>query len=184
MMLGIAVVAEPLILTLFGVGWAAAIPLLRILALSGVLWPLHVLNLSVLKAMGHSGKFFRVEVIKKAVGVSLLIVGAWYGIQGMAWAVVVSSVSSYILNAYYNGKLLEYGVWKQCCDLAPCFILAALMAVLVIACSHVVHFSPLPNLVILSATGAFSYLVISKIFRIQELDEILRFIRSTIKRSS
>ena len=59
MMSGIAVVAEPLIRVLFGREWPGAVPLLKILALGGILWPLHVLNLIDLTAMGHSKLFLK-----------------------------------------------------------------------------------------------------------------------------
>jgi len=49
-MLGLAVVAEPLVAMLFGAKWLSSVPFLQVLCLGGVLWPLHVINLNALMA--------------------------------------------------------------------------------------------------------------------------------------
>ena len=181
MMLGIATVAEPLILTLFGPVWAPAIPLLQILALDGVLYPLHVINLSVLKAMGHSSKFLKVEIVKKIVGITLVILGARYGIHGMAWAVVISSCFCYIFNAYYTGKLLGYGSFQQSRDFLPALSCGILMAVLVIACGHTLTGPPPLRLVVLSLTGVVTFILTAKLCKIAELSDAISFIQKYVK---
>jgi teichuronic acid exporter len=177
MMLGIAAVAEPLILTLFGPVWAPAIPLLQILALGGVLFPLHVLNLNVLIAMGHSAKFLKLEVVKKVVGISLIILGARYGIQGMAWAVVISSCFAFVFNAYYTGKLLGYGSLLQSRDCLPALSCGIIMTVLVFACDHAISGPPQLRLVILSSSGSITFMLMAKVFKIPELADAIGFIQ-------
>ncbi len=179
MMLGVAVVAEPLILTLFGRAWAGAIPLLQILAIGSILWPLHVLNLSVLMALGHSSEFLRVELVKKGVGIALVVLGACYGMQGMAWAVVISSVFSFIFNAYYNGIHLNHGAWRQVIDFSPALLCGILMAASVLAFAAVIHFQPLLQLLTLSTLGAIFYLILAKALRVPELNTAIGFAKTT-----
>lgn len=183
MMLGLACVAEPLILTLFGPVWASAIPLLQILALAGLLWPVHVLNLSLLQAMGHSGKFLQVEIVKKVVGISLVVVGSRYGTHGMAWAMVVSSVFSFVFNAYYSGKLLGYGPWKQAVDFAPALFCGILMASIVIACGNMIESSAFVKLALQCFIGVVAFLLFAKLCRIRQLDEGIHFIRDALLRA-
>lgn len=181
-MLGIATVAEPLILSLFGPSWVASAPLLKILALAGVLMPLQVLNLSVMKAMGHSALFLRVEVVKKSVGLLCIVIGASFGLVGLAWAVVVASSFSFLFNAYFNGKLLHYGSWKQILDFMPSLICGIVMAGFVMVLDHYIHlFAPL-QLAILSTSGLVIYLSMAKLCRIGELDEAFSLIGSYISR--
>src|SRR5690348_13949811 len=66
-MVGIAVVAKPLIDMLYGARWLPAAPLLSVLAVSAALWPLHVLNLAAIGAQGRSDLIFRLEMIKGAM---------------------------------------------------------------------------------------------------------------------
>lgn len=180
MMLGLAVVADPLILTLFGSSWAPAIPLLQILALGGVLFPLHVINLNVLRAMGHSSRLLKVEIIKKIVGTTLIILGARYGIQGMAWAVVMSSLFSYIFNAYYTGRLLGYGALQQSHDSIPALTSGIIMTVIVIACDHAMRAPPLLRLVILSLTGALTFMLTARLLRIPELSQAISLVKKHV----
>jgi teichuronic acid exporter len=182
LMLGIAVVAEPLILTLFGELWAPAIPLLQVLALGAVLFPLHVLNLNILTAMGHSARFFKIEIIKKAVGITLIILGAFYGVQGMAWAVVASSFFSFVINAYYNGILLGYGAFKQTRDCLPALLCGIGMAAWVIACDSYIS-APQPlRLGALTLTGVLAYCGLAKIFRLAEYASAVGLIEAHLRR--
>ena len=57
MMVGLALLARPVVIVLFGAKWLPCVPYLRILALAGALWPLHVANLDVLWAAGRSRPF-------------------------------------------------------------------------------------------------------------------------------
>ena len=72
-MLGIAIVARPLVDLLYGTRWTQAAPLLSVLALGASLWPLHVLNLAAISAQGRSDLFFKLGVVKKVVAIALIL---------------------------------------------------------------------------------------------------------------
>lgn len=127
-MLGLAAVADPFIATLYGPQWRPAVPLLQVLCISGVLMPLHVLNLQVLMALGRSDLFFRLEVIKKIFGVAVLIAASHFGPVGIAWGIVVAGVISLVINTSQTRHLIGYGVWRQLRDVAPVIGLALVMA--------------------------------------------------------
>ena len=184
MMIGLALVAETLILTLYGEAWRASAPLLSILALSGILFPLHLLNLSVLTSMGHSAKFFRVEIIKKATGVTFLLIGARWGIIGMAWAVLASSCFSFFYNAYYNGKFLNHGAFAQIRDFAPTLFCALPMTALVYYCSTQFQLNPPLQLLALSAIGATTFLLVAYLTRLTALNDSIAFAKSALKRKA
>ncbi len=80
-MIGLVVTARYVVLVLFGNQWLPSVPYLKILSVGGILWPLHVINLSVLKAQGHSNLFFRLEIIKKFVGIILVGGACFLGLQ-------------------------------------------------------------------------------------------------------
>jgi O-antigen/teichoic acid export membrane protein len=64
-LVGIIILAEPLVLTLFGEQWLPCVPILQVLGLGGLLWPMHVMNLNILIAQGRSDLNFRIEIFKK-----------------------------------------------------------------------------------------------------------------------
>lgn len=57
-MIGMIVTAEPLVELLFGSKWLPCAPILQVLCLAGLFWPLHTANLNVLMALGRSDLFF------------------------------------------------------------------------------------------------------------------------------
>jgi O-antigen/teichoic acid export membrane protein len=65
MMVGLAIVAKPLVLVLLTEKWAPCIPYLQLLCVVGMLYPVHVINLSALTAQGPSDLFFRIEILKE-----------------------------------------------------------------------------------------------------------------------
>lgn len=119
LMLGLLAISRPLIMTIYGPKWEACIPYLQVLCLGGVLWPLHVVNLSALKALGRSDLFFQLELLKKAIGFTAIIVASSIGIIAMAWSQVFLGVVGFFINAYYSGKFLNYSAWQQTKDILP-----------------------------------------------------------------
>lgn len=127
MMIGLCVVARPLVLILLTEKWIKCVPYLQLLCLDGLMYPLHAINLNVLQAMGRSDLFLRVEVIKKVL-ITMNIVVTWrWGILAMIGGNVIVSFISYYLNSYYNGRLIDYSISEQSRDLAPYLSAAILM---------------------------------------------------------
>jgi len=127
-MVGIAVVAEPLVSTLYGPRWVPAAPVLSILAISTSLWPMHVLNLAAISAQGRSDLFFKLTVIKTVVGMGLVVVCSPGGPLAIAFGVLVASVFSVVVNVYYSKKMLDFGLLAQFADQRGTIVLSALAA--------------------------------------------------------
>lgn len=76
-MLGLAAVAKPLILILIGEKWLPAVYFLQIICFSGMLYPLHAINLNILQVKGRSDLFLKLEIIKKIIAVGPIVVGIY-----------------------------------------------------------------------------------------------------------
>ncbi|HET9034259.1 MAG TPA: lipopolysaccharide biosynthesis protein [Dokdonella sp.] len=170
---GIAVIAKPLIIALYGARWAPAAPLLTILSLSAIFWPLHVLNLAAIGARGRSDLVFRLEVIKRIISIGLIIAGSPWGAIGIAWAVLISSLFAAVINTWYSKKLLGYGAVAQLRDQ-----LATLMLTVCAAASGwaVLHLMATGKTAMLLAivVAAIAYLGGAVISRSQALRELLQ----------
>lgn len=126
-MVGLLATAENTVSVLFGDNWLPAVPVLRVLCLAGVFWPLHVINLNVLTAQGHSHLFFRLEIVKKIVGTALLLAGIPFGVMGIAWSQAAFGLLGFLINAFYTGRLLNYGALSQLRDILPTVAVSAAM---------------------------------------------------------
>lgn len=156
-MLGMAAVAERLVPFLFGPAWAPSIPVLRVLCLAGALYPLHQVNLTLLKAMGRSGLFLRLELLKKAALVALLLVAVPMGLLAVAWSTVAAGAVAVMINGYYARQLVGYGLPAQLRDFAPFLAISTAMAVVVWWLGDAVAFVPNATLALQVATGIVVY---------------------------
>lgn len=139
LMLGLSCLAEPVIRFLYGEKWLAAAPFLAVLCLGQTLWPMHVVNLAVLKAMGRSDLFFRLEVIKRVLLVVVLLSTFRFGILAMCWGQVCSGVAAFGINAFYTGRLVGYSWKRQLADIAS---IAGCGGLMVLALLGVLRWAP------------------------------------------
>jgi len=172
-MVGVIILAEPLVLTLFGDQWLPCVPILQVLGLGGILWPLHILNLNILKAQGQFGLKFRIEVIKKVFAISLTVAASYYGVMAIAWAQVVLSVLGYFVNTHYTKVLLGYSGLKQLRDLAMNFVAVIPMAGAVYLITNIMQTVPLVELVVASTMGCGIYLLTCRLLCAELLNESL-----------
>lgn len=121
MMLMLSAVADPLIRVLLTDKWEGCIILLQIICFQMMWYPIHAINLNLLTVKGRSDLFFRLEIIKKIVGVGIMCVTIPHGIIWMVSGGIVSSMFSLVINTYYTGKLINVGYLKQMGDLLPIF---------------------------------------------------------------
>ena len=173
-MIGMAAVAEPLVITLFGAEWAPAVPILKVLCLAGIFWPLHVINLNVLMAMGHSRLMFRLEVVKKLVGIPLLIAGVKFGVMGVAWSTVIFGLLAFLINAHYTRLHLKYGAIQQMHDALPALGMALAMYLVVSLLAHMWEASQPVMLAGLIAAGGGTYVILAGLLRPRVVSEVLK----------
>lgn len=177
------VLAEPIIQTLFGEKWLPSAPILQVLGISALLWPMHILNTNVLMAQGRSDLFFRIMLIKKTVSISLTVLGSFYGILAIAWAQVAASVFSLVVNAYYSRVFLNYGVFRQVRDLLPCLSLGAFAGAAVWLALRHSDFVYYLDLALGISLGGLIYTAIAYAARINTLSEIIGLVRRRSERS-
>ncbi len=129
MMMGLAFVARPLIIVLLTEKWLPSVFFVRIFCITYMFHPIHTANLNAIKAMGRSDLFLKLEILKKAVGLVLILVTMWISVEAMAYSLLLSSVLSQIINTAPNKKLLGYGYLDQLKDILPGILLAVFMGV-------------------------------------------------------
>lgn len=179
LMIGLAVVAEPMIMVLFTEKWALAIPYLQLLCMVGLLYPLQVINLNVLKATGRSDLFFRLEVIKKLITVVNIVICFRWGILGLIYGQMVGAFISYLLNSYYSGDLIGYSSREQIKDSLPYLLNATLMGGLVLLIPRFVVLDYLPLLVLQVISGVLIYAALCRWFKLRAYMEAVSILEET-----
>jgi len=166
LMLGMVAIAKPMILTLIGEKWLPAVIYLQMLCFVGMFYPLHALNLNMLKVQGRSDLFLRLEIIKKVLSIPTIILGIIFGIKIMILGMLVNSILAYFLNSYWSGKFIGYSSFEQIKDILPSFLLASVIAIGVYLVGHIFDLSSAMILIIQIFTGILLTIILSEIIRL------------------
>lgn len=125
---GLAAVAGELVPWMLGERWLGAVPLLKILCIAGVLSSIFPLHSQMTMALGESGIFLKVELLKKIAIVLVLALIYRFGLRAFAWGAVATSVADYMLSAWPVRRLLGYSWRMQARDIVPPALLCAIPA--------------------------------------------------------
>ena len=170
-MLMLSALARPLVITMITAKWEACIILLQIICFSMMWYPIHAINLNLLQVKGRSDLFLRLEIIKKVLGLSILVITLPLGLVYFCLGNIVSSMIALIINTYYTGKLIQIGYLEQMRDLLPIFGLSLFMW-LFVHCA--IYFIPnmLLQIFVGGCLGFIIYIGGALLFRFDELKDV------------
>lgn len=181
LMVGLAICAEPLIHFLLTEKWLPCVPFLRIFCFTYAFRPVQTANLNAIKAMGESGIFLILEIIKKSVGVVLLLSTMWISVEALAYSLLASNIISQIINSWPNKKLLGYSYLQQVKDMLPQILLSCFMGAVVYFVTFL-HLHDLVTIGLQVIIGAVIYIAGSAIFKIDSFDYILSTVKSYLRK--
>lgn len=120
-MLIFAGLAKPLIVLMLTEKWLGCSIYLEILCFTQMWYPIHAINLNLLQVKGRSDLFFRLEVVKKIIGLIAMAISLPLGVLYFVVSGIVTSLLSLFINTYYTGKLYGLTFLKQMTDIMPTF---------------------------------------------------------------
>lgn len=132
LMAGMCILAKPLVLILLTNKWLPIVSFLQIFCLTYIFIPLNSANIQAIKAIGRSDVFLKLEIIKKILGLIILIISLFFGIYGIAIGQLVSNVLYTLINFYPISKIFDYKFSDQIKDVLPNLILTFFMSIVVI----------------------------------------------------
>ena len=181
MMAGLAACATPLVRLLLKEQWLPCVPYMQIFCAIYAFYPLHTANLNAIKAMGRSDIFLKLEVVKKILETSVLLITLRYGVLAMALGQLFCDILAQLINAWPNKKLLNYPYWTQLKDLMPCLLLSLAMAGCVLAV-QLLGLHDLLTLVIQILLGVVIYVLGAKLLKLDSFDYILNMVKTILQR--
>jgi O-antigen/teichoic acid export membrane protein len=181
MLVGLAATAAPLVEVLLTAKWLPCVFFLQVLSFSFLLAPIEIENLQTIKAIGRSDIVLKLEIIKKSVGIILLIIAAPIGVEAIAISLLVGNFFAAIVNGFPNKKLIGYSYRKQIADVSPPIVMSAVMYASVFCVSLLNLAAPI-LLMLEIFVGAVVYLLLSIITRNESFKYILSIIKGFAKR--
>ena len=171
MMLMLSALARPLVITLITAKWESCIILLQIICFSMMWYPIHAINLNLLQVKGRTDLFLRLEIIKKIIGLAILVITLPQGLITFCIGNILSSMISLVINTYYTGKLINVGYFRQMGDLLPIFTLSMVMFGIILVSNHLIGNMYL-QILIGGILGGAVYLSGAFLFKFKELDDV------------
>ena len=120
----------------------------------------------MINAVGRSDLSLKLDIIKKIVGIALLIFSIPFGIVMMAWGRCIGQWFASLCDAYPNKKIIGYSYLEQMKDLIPNIIANAIMFVSVYGMG-IFFTSNLVKLIVQILVGIAVYLLCSIIMKLE-----------------
>lgn len=171
LILGLCGIAKPLVLLLLTDKWYNAILLMQILSFNYLWNPITKVNLNLLYVKGRSDLILKLEIIKKAIAISILIVTLFFNLKVVCIGLAVYSLIATVLNCHYTDKLLDYGFFKQMRDVGPSLLLSLVVLAEALFFSSVIG-NYILSILLSLIVCTLSYIALAFLFQLDALCEI------------
>lgn len=181
-MVGMAAVAEPFVCLLLTDKWIACVPLLRLFCLMYLFQPMHTANMQAIKAIGRGDIYMRLEIIKKAMELAVLLMTIPFGVTAIVAGMAVCATLATFINAYPNIKFLRYGFKDQMLDILPNLLLSAVMFAAVYSLNRL-QIGDVWLLVLQVACGVFVYVGLSALTKNKSFMQLYGLVKKQVLKS-
>ena len=183
-MLGLVAISSDMFMLLLGERWMPTVPYFRILALSGMVYPLAMVGYNVLKIKSDGRVVVRLEVVKRVVMTLVLCVTIPTGIEAVAWGMTAMAFVEFLLNNGFALRLMSFGVVRLAKALLPSLLLSLVVYFsLEILNPHLAHLSVALRLTADIALAVVSYIALAWALRLRAFHEVIDLIKGLIFKS-
>lgn len=170
-------VAEPLIVGLYGTQWLQSVPYFQVLCCGGFFVCLQNVNYYAVAAVGKSRQLFWWGIYKWTAFLVLLLVGMNFGIYGILWGMVISSVNIFFVNALLASKHTGLSIFSQFRALLPCLLIAFISFSIAICVNKMVS-----NFWLSGSLLIVAYLIINLLFKTKASGDCIEVAKKIIKK--
>ncbi len=175
---GLAVTAEPLVLTALGEKWRETIPVIPILAMAMPLMTLQILFAPATNALGRPALSVYTGAFGAAMMPAAFLFGIHWGIAGLAWAWLAGMAALLALTVIVSLRVIGARLGELVAAVRPGLAAATAMAVAVAALDSALP--PLADpmrLAALVSSGAAVYGALLFVFARPVIDEVIALVR-------
>lgn len=171
-LLALAAMAKPIVLLLVGEKWETSIYYLQLLCIPGMIYPLQILNLSLLIVKGYSNLSLKLEIIKKAILFPLIFISVLFSIEVMLYGLILFAFIELVINSFYTKKLIGVSIVSQIKELLPFFAMAIITFIFIYAVTLVPNISMLVLLILQLTTGLICFIAMNEVLKLEEYLEV------------
>ena len=183
LMLLFILVAKPLIILIYSAKWLPSVHYFQILCIAGIAISLQGINYYAVAAVGKSGKLLLWTLIKRGIGLVLVVGGlAAFGMDGLLAGMVITSYTIYIINAALVHKHVGYRLHTQFLDLLPIAIVGICAFIISFYCARFIHLSMYPLACIQLLIFLIIYIGMSYLLRLRAFNNFVEIARDLFSR--
>ncbi len=175
--LALAAIAEPLIELVLTAKWLESAPLLQLLCVAFMWYPISTINNNLQNACGRSDLFFKAEIIKKAVALAILFASLPFGLIWICFGQIIYNITDVTITIHYTKKVIDVSYIKQFNQLWRILLSACVMAALMHGSTLLIESTSLA-VICASLLGVVVYLGMLKILKVRELNTFTKFFSS------
>ena len=182
LMIGLMSVANSLILVLLTEKWLLVVPFLQICCIYWLFQPVQTANWQAIKALGRSDLLMNLEILKKVIGVLILLLSMNISVYAIALSNAIFAGISMIINMIPNKKLINYSMTEQFRDLAPPLLLSIAMGGII----YTISWTSLPIIATLAlqiVCGGIIYIGASYMFQLDSFVYLSNMIINKISKN-
>lgn len=180
LLIGLFTVSNSVVKVLLTDKWLPAVPFIQLFCLINLFLPMQTINTNIIKSIGKSDIILKQEVIVKVIGVIIIITTLRYSVIMVVVGKLILNVIYYIVYAYPNKKIIEYGILEQIKDILPNLIISILMGLFVYFVGKI-NANILFVLVIQIVVGGLIYVLLSYITKNDSFNYLISTIKTKIK---
>lgn len=172
LMICLAVIAKPLILVILTDKWIAMADLLSILCVAYMWLPVMLVNCQMLNIRGRSDYYLKSEIIKKVLGVGILIITIPFGLKTLCIGILIYNILDMIVVIYYVKKVIYTSYKQQIKAIFPSLFLSigvgTIVSLFLLVTSNI-YVQLIGGIII----GGISFILMSSLLKIKEYKDLL-----------
>ena len=173
-MFGLAAVSEEVVKLLLTEKWLPCVPYMQWLCIANAAIPMLSSNLIAIKASGRSDIYMRLEMVRRAVMLLILMVSvfAFRSVEAIAIGCCISTWVDAVISMIPAKRLLDYGIRKQFADLWKTILCAVIMFA-VVQSMNLLDWNSLLLLVSQVLTGVVLYILLGFVFSVESQEALI-----------
>lgn len=173
LMLGLLAVGNNLIPFILGDNWKPAIDFFMLLCVTGAIFPLNSVNLSIILVRGKGKTYLKLSILKRIITIIAILLTIKYSVLALVIGQVLATIINTIITMIYSGKEINYRFSEQIKDIGGIILISLIMAGSVFLFGHKVHIeSYLWMLLSQAILGLVIFITITFLFKLDVLEDL------------
>ncbi len=179
LMVGMLVLAKPMVILVLTEKWLPAVPLLQILSFAYMWEILMRMNYDILNVKGRTDYTLQSEIWKKMSAFAILLATYPFGLKVMCWGLALYSWVDLFIITRYTYKLIKVGLWMELKVIFPIVLLSGGMGLCVWGVSSLFS-SVLMQIISGVVAGVAFYVGLSVLLKWEEFFVVWNFVKSKV----